>query len=186
MDVKSVGAAGAAKVAKTSEVRTRPSSSESMVKFERPDKLSESEVRGKLKIEQKKIDDYKQAASAMKAKKEAAAAAQAPAPAVAAAATAVASTAVPPVGAPVAAAIGKLPEAKEAPKEMAKEIPLVVAKEATKEAAKEENKEEVKSDIGVNNPNDPDTKEKLKAFMKSGPALFNDREQQTLKNLLDA
>ncbi len=41
------------------------------------------------------------------------------------------------------------------------------------------------SDVGLNDPNDPATRGKLKQLLASGAINFNDRERGTLQNILE-
>lgn len=52
------------------------------------------------------------------------------------------------------------------------------------EAANTEEAAPVKGDIAKNDPNDPMTKEKLKAAINSGMIKFNDSERGVLKDLI--
>jgi hypothetical protein len=54
------------------------------------------------------------------------------------------------------------------------------------EVIKEENKEIVNSDIKKNDPNDPVTKEKLKAILSNGAFNFKPEERKALSDILGA
>lgn len=80
----------------------------------------------------------------------------------------------------------KSPKAvKEAAKEVAKDEAQVSPKAQKKaDAANAEEAAPVKGDIAKNDPNDPVTKEKLKAAINSGMIKFNDSERGVLKDLI--
>jgi len=44
--------------------------------------------------------------------------------------------------------------------------------------------DDVKGDVGLNNPNDPVTREKLKGLLGSGGIMFGDKEREVLAKIL--
>lgn len=71
---------------------------------------------------------------------------------------------------------------REAQKEVKDEAK--VSPKAQKKAEAPAESPPVKSDIAKNDPNDPLTKEKLKAAINSGMIKFNDSERGVLKDLI--
>lgn len=73
-----------------------------------------------------------------------------------------------------------------AEKEAAKEVKdeAKVSSKAQKKAETASEETPVKSDIAKNDPNDPVTKEKLKAALNSGMINFNESQRGVLKELI--